>query len=228
MCAERFMSLRRRSQSQRRRQNRNRPGAGRKPCDPRVVRGLRSREGPGSRPGDLSEAGHGRRQRRTPGGANPKTVFRKKNSQAMKTLLLSVFFPAWTAPPALSANPGFTVEMFSNRALKALTLEATQQPVRICGAKTDGPCLVLPPGKNASCFADRLLQCRFEVTDRSFTVLAVNSATLMKMTPTFAGGNEQPPNFLVRNARVTPAGGGLQVTTRVDLESYVSAVLRGE
>src|ERR1019366_2518621 len=37
-----------------------------------------------------------------------------------------------------------------------------------------------------------------------------------------------PPNFLVRNARVTRAGGGLQVTTRVDLESYVSAVLRGE
>ncbi len=146
----------------------------------------------------------------------------------MKTLLLVVLLPAWAALPALPASPDFMVEMFSNRAVSALTLEATQQGVRICGAKTDDPCLVLPPAKKVSCRADRLIHCRFEATDRTFTRLTVDSATPVKITPTFTQGNEQPPSFLLRNARVTRAGSGLRVTTRVDLESYVSAVLRGE
>jgi stage II sporulation protein D len=100
--------------------------------------------------------------------------------------------------------------------------------VSICGAKTDGPCWVLPPTKKISCFADRHVHCRLEATDRSFTLLTINSTTPFRMAPTFAHVNEPPQTFLLRNARVASTSAGLQVVTRVDLESYVSGVLWGE
>ena len=146
----------------------------------------------------------------------------------MKKLVLAFLALAAAALPARPASPEFRVELFSNRVVKALTLEATEQSVSICGAKTDGPCLVLPPTKKISCFADRLVHCRLEATDRSFTLLTVNSTAPFRIAPTFAKVNEPPQTFLMRNARVTLTSGGLQVITRVDLESYVSGVLRGE
>ena len=146
----------------------------------------------------------------------------------MKRLVLTFLALASVALPALPASPEFQVELFSNRVVKALTLQATEQSVSICGAKTDGPCLVLPPSKKISCFADRFVHCRFEAADRSFTLLAVNSATPFRIAPTFAKADEPLQMFLMRYARVNLASGGLRIITRVDLESYVSGVLRGE
>ena len=59
----------------------------------------------------------------------------------MKKLVLAFLALATAALPARPASPEFSVELFSNRVVKALTLEATEQSVNICGAKTDGPCL---------------------------------------------------------------------------------------
>jgi stage II sporulation protein D len=146
----------------------------------------------------------------------------------MKRLVLTFLALASVALPALPASPELRVELFSNRVVTALTLQATEQSVTICGAKTDGPCLVLPPTKRTSCFADRFVHCRFEAADRSFTHLTIDSATPFRISPTFAKTDKPSPTFLMRYARVNLASGGLQIITRVDLESYVSGVLRGE
>ncbi|MGA2983975.1 MAG: SpoIID/LytB domain-containing protein [Terriglobia bacterium] len=146
----------------------------------------------------------------------------------MSKLALAFLFLAAAELPARPANPEFSVEMFSHRAVRALTLEATKQSVRICGAKTDGPCLDLPPTKQISCFAGRHVRCRLEAADRSFTLLTVSSPAPFHIAPTFAKVNEPPQAFLMRNVRVTLTSARMQVITRVDLESYVSGVLRGE
>ena len=146
----------------------------------------------------------------------------------MKRLVLTFLALASAALPALPASPEFMVELFSHGVVKGLTLQATEQSVSICGAKADGPCLVLPPTKKISCFADRFVHCRFEAADRSFTLLAVTSAIPFRIAPTFAKAYEPSQTFLMRYARVNLASGGLRVVTQVDLESYVSGVLRGE
>ncbi len=146
----------------------------------------------------------------------------------MRKLVLVFLALAATALPARPASPEFSVELFSHRLVSALTLEATGQSITICGAKRDGDCWVLPPTKKIFCRADRLVRCRLEATDRTFTLLAVNSTTPFRLAPTFAKVNEPPQTFLMRNARVTLTNTGLQVITRVDLESYVSGALRGE
>jgi stage II sporulation protein D len=146
----------------------------------------------------------------------------------MRKLLLAFLALAAAARPALPASPEFRVELFSRRAVTALTLEAIGQGVDICGAKADGPCWILPPSKKISCFADRLVHCRLDAADRSFTFLMVESAAPFRLAPAFTKLNEPPQAFLLRNARVTLTNAGLQIIARVDLESYVSGVLRGE
>ncbi|MGA3324009.1 MAG: SpoIID/LytB domain-containing protein [Terriglobia bacterium] len=146
----------------------------------------------------------------------------------MRKLVLAFLALAMAALPARPGSPEFRVELFSNQAVKALTLEATEQSVSVCGARADGPCLVLPPTRKTTCLADRLVHCRLDAEVRSFTLLAVNSTAPFRISPAFTKVNEPPQTFLMRNARVTLTSGGLQVITRVDLESYVSGVLRGE
>lgn len=146
----------------------------------------------------------------------------------MKKLLLAFLALSASALPARPASPEFRVELFSHRTVKALILEATEQSVNICGSKADGPCLLLPPTKKISCFADRLVHCHLEATDRNFTLLTVNATTPFRLAPTFATASEPAQTFVMQNARVTVTRAGLQIITRVDLESYVSGVLRGE
>jgi stage II sporulation protein D len=146
----------------------------------------------------------------------------------MKKFVLVFLTLAAAALPARPASPDFRVQLFPNRVVIALTLQATEESVSICGSKTDGPCWVLPPTKKISCLADRHVHCRLDAAHRSFALLTIDSTTPFRMAPTFAKMNEPPQTFLVRNARVTSTSAGLQVITRVDLESYVSGVLRGE
>jgi stage II sporulation protein D len=146
----------------------------------------------------------------------------------MRKFVLAFFFLVAAELPAPSASPEFRVELFSNRVVKALTLEATEHSVKICGAKTDGPCLDLPPTKQITCFAGRLVHCRWEAADRNFSLLTIDSPAPFPIAPTYAKLHEPPQKFLVRNVRVTLTSAGMQIITRVDLESYVAGVLRGE
>ena len=146
----------------------------------------------------------------------------------MKILMFAFLVLTSAVRPAVPASQSFRVEVFSHRVIKALTLEATEQSVTLCGVKSDGPCLVLPPAKPAYCFVDRGIHCRFESADRSFTLLIVDSATPIRIVPTFANLHDPQQILLVRNARISVAALGLQVITQVDLESYVSGVIRGE
>jgi stage II sporulation protein D len=132
------------------------------------------------------------------------------------------------ALPARSASPQFRVELFSNRIVKALTLEGREQSIRICGAKTDGPCFVLPSNMQLSCLADVDVQCRLGEKDRRFTLVTASAPMPFRIALTFLKTNEAPQAFLLRNVRIAPNGTGLQVSTELDLESYVSGVLRGE
>jgi stage II sporulation protein D len=146
----------------------------------------------------------------------------------MNKLVLAILALSAAALPAHPAGPEYSVELFSNQIVKALTLEATQQSLKICGGKTDGPCWVLPSARKISCLADRLVHCRLEAADRSFAFLTVNSITPFRIVPAFAKLNEPPQTFVMQNARVNLTNGGLQIITRVDGEAYVSGVLRGE
>jgi len=144
----------------------------------------------------------------------------------MKQPLLALLVVMVSAPAVASPGREFRVELFSHRHVIALTIETLNQQVSVCGAKTDGPCLQLQPDGRVSCFADRLVNCRAGSTKRSFAQLTIDSP--IRLVPTFAAPNEPARAFLPPNVRVTVAGSALQVTTRVDLESYVAGVLRGE
>ncbi len=128
----------------------------------------------------------------------------------MKSPVLTLLVLTSVALPAFPASPDFKVELFSHRVLNALTLEAREQSVTLCGAKTDGPCLVLPPTRRISCFAHHLVQCRSGTTDRNFTFLTVDSGAPFRLAPSFIKGNEPPQEVMMRSARVNLASGGLQ------------------
>lgn len=146
----------------------------------------------------------------------------------MKKIFLAFLALSAATLPARSASPEFSVELFSHRTFKELTLEATDKIASICGAKVDGPCLVVPPTRRISCYASGRVRCRLDALDRSFAFLTITSTTPIHIAPAFAGLSEPPQVFLIGNARVTVSSLGLKVITRVDLESYVSGVLRGE
>ena len=101
----------------------------------------------------------------------------------MKTLVLTFLAMASATLTARPASPEFRVELFSNRVVRSLTLEVTDQSLSLCGAKTDGPCLVLHSSQKISCFADRTVHCRHDTSDRTFAFLTVNSPTPFRVTP---------------------------------------------
>jgi len=146
----------------------------------------------------------------------------------MRPLVWAFLALAAAGPNPRPVSPEMRVELFSNRVVKALTLEATEQSVNICGAKGDGPCWALLPAQKFSCFNDGLVHCRTEAKDRSFRLLTVTSPAPFPMNVTFDKVNGTPQAYLMRNAHIAPAGVGLQVITHLDLESYVSGVVRGE
>lgn len=146
----------------------------------------------------------------------------------MKYLVLTFLGLATTVCPAQPASQTFRVELFSHQVVKSLTLEAPGQSVKLCGGTTDGPCVVLPPSKKVACTVEGTVRCRFEEVNRSFEVLTVDSAAPFQIAPSFAGANSVPQGFFLRNARISSSDGRLRVTTRVDVELYVSGVLRGE
>ena len=146
----------------------------------------------------------------------------------MRRRALAILFIATVARPTYAASADFRVELFSHKVVKAFALEGTDQSLTLCGAKSDGPCWTLQPRKQIFCRAERLVRCRLEATERNFTLLEIHSAAPFRLAPTFANRMEAPETFLLRNARVTRTSAGLQIITRVNLESYVSGVLRGE
>jgi len=146
----------------------------------------------------------------------------------MKTLILTFLALVWVEPSAFAASPDFRVELFSNHSVKSLTLEAAEQSVTLCGAKLDGPCLVLSPSKRIVCSADGEIHCRLVTTDRSFAFLSADSSAPFRVTPAFPNLNNPPQTCLMQHAHINLVNGSLKVITQVDLESYVSGVLRGE
>jgi len=145
----------------------------------------------------------------------------------MKELILVIL--CWTAAevPARPASLQFKVELFSKRNVRALTLETAGTNLNLCGT-TEGHCWELSPATRISCFADRLIHCRSGATSRDFSLLTVDSAQPFSLTPTFDDSLESPQKVSVRNLRMGLTRAGIQVLTQVDLESYVSGVLRGE
>ena len=146
----------------------------------------------------------------------------------MKTLVFTFVALVCSSASALPANSDFGVELFSLRVVKSVTLQGVEKSITLCGTKADGPCWVLPPSERIVCNADRSVRCRYQNVERSFATLTLLSATSFRLIPTFTSDDKHPQTFTMRNAQIHPVGGGLQVITQVDLESYVSGVLRGE
>jgi stage II sporulation protein D len=144
----------------------------------------------------------------------------------MNKLLLALVGLVATAHPAYPASPEFKVELFSGNAVETLAIESGQEPVSLCGLKSDGPCLVVDPNQKAVCYADLLVRCHADRADRNFTFLTVASPAPFHLMPSFAGAKESV--FLARNASVSVERASLRIVTTVDLESYVQGVLLGE
>ena len=146
----------------------------------------------------------------------------------MNNLVLTCLVLPSLLSSALPADPEFRVELFSNRSVKSIVLQPTKEGLRIGGSNADGPSQLLPPNHKMSCNADRVIQCRVDSEIRTFTRLAIDSATPFSLTPTLARVNPPTQTSFLRNARVVTTGGAMRISTKVDLESYVSGVLRGE
>lgn len=146
----------------------------------------------------------------------------------MRELALAILCLAVCGVPARPASFQFSIELFSNRTVKALSLESTVGTVDICGARSDGPCWKIPSGQYVSCIADRFIQCRSGTMLRNFSLLTVDSSKALRLTPAFTNFRELPQTVLIQNLRVNLTRAGLQAIQRVDLEAYVSGVLRGE
>ncbi len=146
----------------------------------------------------------------------------------MKTLALTVLALGTAVNLAAGASPEFRVELFSHAALKSLTLEADREPIRLCGAKSDGHCLTLPSKRTISCTEDRGIVCRLDATIQHFSFLQADSPTAFRIAPGSKGSQKPPLKFLAQNVRIAVTSSELKMTTQVDLESYVSGVLRGE
>lgn len=147
----------------------------------------------------------------------------------MKTPTAGIWV-AFLAALSASASPApqaFRVELFSNQTVKNVTFKSAAPRLTLCGAKGDGPCLTLPPAQLISCSPAHLIDCRTGTTRRTFKVLTLTSASPFQLAPQFASGGKAQAYWL-RNVRVTAGPAGLQLVTKVDLESYVSGVLRGE
>jgi stage II sporulation protein D len=145
-----------------------------------------------------------------------------------KLVLTALALAATAARLAAGASPEFRVEVFSHAAVKSLTLEADRGPIKLCGAKSDGPCLTLPPTKIISCAEDRGIVCPFNAKDWRFTFLQADSPAPFRIAPASADPQGPPLKFWVQNVRIAATTGQLKMTTQVDLEPYVSGVLRGE
>jgi stage II sporulation protein D len=146
----------------------------------------------------------------------------------MRGLVYALLAVAAASLPARATGPEFRVELFSNRAVTALTMESAGQALEVCGAKTDGHCFALPPARKLACSAYRLLRCRLGANELSFALLTASSTEPFQFVPVIAGVKEPPRPLLVRNVQIRASGGRLQVTTQLDLEAYVAVVLRGE
>ena len=85
----------------------------------------------------------------------------------MKTLVLTFLALASGGTSGAPGEPGFQGRIVFQPDRHALTLEARDQSVNICGARTDGPCRVLPSSKKISCFARRFVHCRRDTADRT-------------------------------------------------------------
>ncbi len=146
----------------------------------------------------------------------------------MNKTALAILAVASAALAVQGASPQYSVELFSNHTVKSITAEAINEGVRICGGEIDSPCLILGPGKKISCTAARVLDCRMESSERSFTRLRLDSTAPFRIAPTYARAEEPAKTYCLENAEFDTSNEGMRVVTRVDLESYVSGVLRGE
>jgi stage II sporulation protein D len=146
----------------------------------------------------------------------------------MKPLVLACLILPSLLSSAFPSEPEFRVDLFSNRSIESITLRPAKEGVKICGSNVAGPCLLLPFGHQMVCYADRLVHCRVDLKDRTFTRLTVDAAVPFAITPAVADENHPGQTFLIQNARVVMTGGAMRISTKVDLESYVSGVLRGE
>jgi len=145
------------------------------------------------------------------------------------TRILAAFLAiAAAAQPSRPETPQFTVELFSNKMVEAVTLKAAKYHLKLCGRGQDGACSVLAPGNTAVCRAGRLVQCQAEGLHRSFAVLTLSSPHAFEFESSFAGAGVASRLFWATNVNVHPGSNGLKVVTQVNLETYVAGVVAGE
>ncbi len=146
----------------------------------------------------------------------------------MKKLILALLALSWASFPSRAETPNFRIELFSNRVVKSLSVQATRQSVKLCDAKSEKRCVLVPPGQSTTCLADGIVRCRFGGSNPRFARLVINSAAPVRVVPSFDGKNGPSTTVLIPNADIDVADGRLQVVTVLDLDSYVSGVLKGE
>jgi stage II sporulation protein D len=145
---------------------------------------------------------------------------------------MKVYLPAFLLALCVTSAPAaeneFTVQLFSRDRLISVTLEAVGTPLQLCDAHANAPCRILQPRTSTDCSAEAAIQCRARDEILRFSSLDVRSSAPFRIAHRAVGETGAAQKFWARNLNLTAAGGRLQLLTRLDLESYVSGVLRGE
>ncbi len=108
----------------------------------------------------------------------------------MKSNALAFLALATTALPAHGASPEFKVELFSNRIVKSISVEAPRQGIKACDPKFSSSCVELAPESKISCLADRGLRCQLNLPEQTFTGIRLESPQAFRLMATFLKTNE--------------------------------------
>lgn len=147
-----------------------------------------------------------------------------------RVFILTAFWLVAGGPSTLCAEE-FRVEWLSGKSVKTLRFEAGAAPVRICSVVKPARCILAPPGKSAICTRSAgFFRCSASLSTerlKDFTVLSESPFGL------FAAYSKSAHAILnksahVRAAEIKSTAEGARIVLPVELETYVTGVLRGE
>lgn len=125
----------------------------------------------------------------------------------------------------------FRVEWPSGKSIRTLRFQGATDPIRLCPVGKPNRCLVVPPGKPADCIRRTGgFQCTTTLANARFTHFSAVSNSPFSLDVSFTDSvqAELRKSAQIRAAEIQVAQKGARIVLPIDLETYVTGVLRGE
>lgn len=125
----------------------------------------------------------------------------------------------------------FRIEWLSGRSVNTLRFEAGADPLHLCSVARPARCIVASPGKSADCTRSAgFFHCAASVNTGRFKDFTVLSESSFSLVATYSKSTHAIVNKSahVRAAEIKSTSEGARIVLPVDLETYVTGVLRGE